>query len=332
MQPASAPDAPAGYGIDDRGMASAVFRHTSQQHNVKLQEVAAAFVFAQRGGGVQTARTSAARHKTQASPLAFCPQGTRSGPPRRRSEVLQALMRATQAGTGAPHMTVQAGDRLFGGLRIEAHRGFERPFVNFFGYLDAIDDSACASALAHAQPVVVDDVETSPLYDESSRRAMLDGGSRAVLSVPVVDAENVVRGVVSAHYTTAGVTVDEKTLDLVQLQARECAQWLRWHDSMVLPTVINAVHLGRARGRADLAPPAAHDLPRRGHRRRRSRVDEALRTHRRRSPCGAGEAGLRQPGSRGARGAPTGREGRCEIPGAGGPGASVPVTAAPGLV
>uniref|UniRef100_UPI0038999022 ANTAR domain-containing protein n=1 Tax=Mycobacterium sp. HUMS_1102779 TaxID=3383487 RepID=UPI0038999022 len=199
------------YGIDDRDMAFAVLRHTSQEHNVKLREVASAFVLADRfhGARIKPTRAKTGRNQTDPPALSFYARNVHGSRGPGRSEVLQALMRATQARTGAPNMTVQAGDCLLGGLRIEARRGFDCPFLNFFSYVDAGDNSACANALARGRPVVVEDA---------------------------------VCAVVSAHYRGVGVAQTDETLVAVGRQARECAGWLRWHDSVVMPTVMTAVH------------------------------------------------------------------------------------------
>jgi len=229
----------ASYGIADRNMAFAVFRLISQQHNVKLREVATMFVFGQVDAQARTDQALASKkgRQDQEPPVLSFP--VRAPRP---TEVLQALMRSVQAQTSAIHMTVQASDRLSGGLWIQAQHGFDRPFLDFFGYVDTADASACASALSDAQPVLVDDVEASGIFDESSRQVMLKAGSLAVVSVPLVDAEDVVCGVVSAHYTEARVSTGPRILRAVQRQAQECARWLGWHDRVVMPPLMTAVH------------------------------------------------------------------------------------------
>ncbi|WP_301150399.1 hypothetical protein [Mycobacterium simiae] len=54
----------------------------------------------------------------------------------------------------------------------------------------------------------------------SSRQVMLKAGSLAVVSVPLVDAEDVVCGVVSAHYTEARVSTGPRILRAVHVGRR----------------------------------------------------------------------------------------------------------------
>ncbi len=172
----------ASYGIADRNMAFAVFRLISQQHNVKLREVATMFVFGQVDAQARTDQALASKkgRQNQEPPVLSFP--VRAPRP---TEVLQALMRSVQAQTSAIHMTVQASDRLSGGLWIQAQHGFDRPFLDFFGYVDTADASACASALSDAQPVLVDDVEASGIFDEFQSPGHVEGGqSRGGVGTP----------------------------------------------------------------------------------------------------------------------------------------------------
>ncbi|MEU6394343.1 GAF domain-containing protein [Streptomyces sp. NPDC046939] len=60
--------------------------------------------------------------------------------------------------------------------------------------------TACSQAVESGRAVWVDDVRTSPLFTYDSRQAMLDAGSRAVLSLPLRQPGGPTLGVLSLHH------------------------------------------------------------------------------------------------------------------------------------
>jgi GAF domain-containing protein len=79
------------------------------------------------------------------------------------------------------------------------HSGFNRDFLDFFGYVDDAG-SACGATLTQARQVVVDDVETASVFAEPERAMVLASGVRSVVSTPLLDERGSVRGAVSTHY------------------------------------------------------------------------------------------------------------------------------------
>ena len=130
---------------------------------------------------------------------------------------------------------------MHGGLTIECHSGFDRDFLDFFGYVDD-EGSACGSTLTEVRQVVVDDVETAPVFAEPERAMVLTSGVRSVVSTPLLDELGSVRGVVSTHYAQPNRAPDAARLRSVQQQADSCARWLSWYDGTVMPHVLAAVH------------------------------------------------------------------------------------------
>jgi hypothetical protein len=64
---------------------------------------------------------------------------------------------------------------VHGGLRIAGHHGFDRPFLDFFGYVDH-EGTSCADALTGAQQVTADDIASSPMFREPARETLLKSG------------------------------------------------------------------------------------------------------------------------------------------------------------
>jgi GAF domain-containing protein len=115
---------------------------------------------------------------------------------------LLRLAAAALVGHGADMATAQIC-RSDGALILVAGIGFDRPFLDHFAVV-ADDKTACAAASVAAAAIEVVDVATDACFDEPARQAVLAAGSRACISVPVVDLQGTVLGVVSAHYRQPG--------------------------------------------------------------------------------------------------------------------------------
>jgi GAF domain-containing protein len=90
-----------------------------------------------------------------------------------------------------------------GHLQIVASRGFSWRFLNYF---DSVLDgnAACGTALHTGGRVVVEDVASSPVYNEISRGFMLEANARACQSTPLRDDEGRVIGMLSTHRRVPG--------------------------------------------------------------------------------------------------------------------------------
>lgn len=85
-----------------------------------------------------------------------------------------------------------------GVLRVAAQQGFERPFLDFFTAVKS-DESACGRALQTGQRVIVEDVQTSPVFaGKPAHAVMLKAGARSVCSTPI-RANQKLYGMLSVH-------------------------------------------------------------------------------------------------------------------------------------
>jgi hypothetical protein len=234
------------HGIADSETAFDVLRTASQQHNVKLRAVAAAVVESADADDeprcVKPSAPPAPAFSARAGAATPC-----------RTAVLRDLMYVAIADAGADYGNVQLRDPVHGGLTIECHSGFNRDFIDFFGYVDDAG-SACGATLTEARQVIVDDVETAPVFAEPERALVLGSGVRSVVSTPLLDEHGTVRGVVSTHYNQPHRTPDAGVVRRLQLRAGAGARWLSWYDCAVMPRVLAAV---RAAAHAAAKGPAA---------------------------------------------------------------------------
>lgn len=111
-------------------------------------------------------------------------------------ELLASIVRVTSADLG----NVQLFDSSQRALRITAHHGFEKEFLNFFKTVWT-NEFACGAAMKKRSRVVVPDVLSHPLFqDDICKQVMLRAGARSCQSSPLIDGAGRLIGVVSTHF------------------------------------------------------------------------------------------------------------------------------------
>ncbi len=132
--------------------------------------------------------------------------------------VFQAILKAAVDSAAADSCDLQLRDRQDGRLRIRAQYGLTDAFLISFGDVTTKDPTACAVALARRRPVLVDDIIASPIFaGQPTLAPMLEAGTRAVASYPLLDLNHQVVGVLSFHYGRP--SFGPRNLDLVALGA-----------------------------------------------------------------------------------------------------------------
>ncbi len=134
--------------------------------------------------------------------------------------LLQGIMDAAVAIVGADKGTLQLveGDSL----RIVAHHGHERPFLDFFASADNVA-SVCGEATRRGERVVVEDVEASPLFAGTPSLPVLrDAGVRAVQSTPLLRRQGELLGILTTQWGVPYLP-DEHDLWRIDLIARQAA-------------------------------------------------------------------------------------------------------------
>jgi anti-anti-sigma factor len=163
------------------------------------------------------------------------------GPSRDVVAICNAAIDAAMRIDGASMANVQLFDPQTRSLRIIAQRGFKSDFLEFFEIVED-DESACGTALNRGRSVWVRSTATSTIFAGTpALDVMLDAGSRAVASVPVISPRGGLVAMISTHHKRRPAWTIEQKLKLEQL-ARSIGRLL--HD---LPST---ACLGRA-----IAPP-----------------------------------------------------------------------------
>jgi PAS domain S-box-containing protein len=107
-------------------------------------------------------------------------------------------------------------------LRIVAHHGHERPFLDHFAAAENVA-SVCGEATRRGERVIVPDVETSPIFSGTpSLPVMRAAGVRAVQSTPLLTRGGRLLGILTTQWA-APHTADERSLWRLDLLARQAA-------------------------------------------------------------------------------------------------------------
>jgi hypothetical protein len=139
-----------------------------------------------------------ARQRTALPVLGFLDADFASGVD--RQALYAAILDAAVDVGGAASADLQLYDTDTDTLRIADQRGFGPQFLAFFASVGRSTPSACALALATGAPVVVDRIADSPIFaGRPTLEPLMDAGSRAVASYPLVRPGGAVAGVLSLH-------------------------------------------------------------------------------------------------------------------------------------
>ena len=111
------------------------------------------------------------------------------------SKFLASIIEAVAADFG----NVQVYDSSSRVLRIVAHHGFEREFLNYFNVVSCDEHCACGEAMRGRSRVIVCDVATDPLFSKDARSMLTRANVRSVQSTPLIDPLGRFIGMVSTH-------------------------------------------------------------------------------------------------------------------------------------
>ncbi|MGA5169097.1 MULTISPECIES: GAF and ANTAR domain-containing protein [Streptomyces] len=233
------------YRLPDAEAAFALLQLASQRHNVRLRTLAQAVVRLERpedGDGPWF--PGRMRHPAPALESLAIDDASHA----HRGAVLKAALSQTLAITTTHMGNVQIGDDTAGGLWMEKHAGLSDDFVDFFGFVGQ-EGTSCAQAAQQVTQVTVRDVATDPVFTEDARRTILEAGSRAAHSVPLVAGGRCV-GMVSAHFERPIRDLHGAQLRALEHTGREVGRWLAWYDRTVVLDALEDLHAAARRPEA----------------------------------------------------------------------------------
>ena len=134
--------------------------------------------------------------------------------------LLEEIVEAAMAITGADMGNIELLDPQSGHLKIMAHRNYEPSWLDFWSESNEAQ-GASGVALERGERVIVEDVTQSPIFvGTPALDVHLAQGVRAVQATPLVGRAGKIMGVLSTHFR-APRRPDEETLRLLDLLARQ---------------------------------------------------------------------------------------------------------------
>ncbi len=112
---------------------------------------------------------------------------------------MREILAATIDLLGADFGNVQIYDGEKRVLRIAVHRGFKKPFLDFFREVSAKENAACGRALRTGKRIVIEDVQKDTAF-KPFRRIARGAGYRAVQSTPLMGTDGKPLGMMSTHF------------------------------------------------------------------------------------------------------------------------------------
>jgi signal transduction histidine kinase/DNA-binding response OmpR family regulator len=109
-------------------------------------------------------------------------------------EMLDAVVELLGAEKGSVHLLDADGK-----LKIAAHRGFSKTFLDFFNGMSGESAFACARASKSGEQIIIEDVEQDVPYEPLRAWARAEG-YRSVISSPLSAGDGNLLGVLSAHF------------------------------------------------------------------------------------------------------------------------------------
>ncbi|WP_371525356.1 GAF and ANTAR domain-containing protein [Streptomyces sp. NBC_01283] len=223
------------YRLANAEAAFDLLRQASQRANIKLHQLAAAVA---RTPGPRPGAKAwfSGREQHPVPDLSSLEAGTLN--PANQGEVLGAALQRVLTVTGTDMGNVQLLED--GVLRMAKHTGLSRQFTDFFAFVDG--NTACSRAAAASNQVTVKDVASSAGFDDETRQVILMAGSRACHSIPLVDDQDVVRGVISSHHARPLVGFTQAQLQTLDTTSRTLGTWIKWHQHTVLVDALEDLH------------------------------------------------------------------------------------------
>ncbi|MEU9556273.1 ANTAR domain-containing protein [Streptomyces fumanus] len=224
------------YGLPGTDEAFTVLKTVSQRSNIKLHTLADAVV-----------RTPAPDHDA----ALWFPGRERRSPPRlpglpldrgsrgSQGAVLKAVLHRVLSLTQTSMGNVQL--REHNRLHLARHTGLNKYFTDFFAFVDA-PTTSCSQAATERRQVTVRDVATAPVFDEPSRYAILQTGSRAAHSVPLTGPRGSVLGMVSSHHDRPLAGFTRAQLHALHQAGTDTGRWLAWHWYTVVLDALEHLH------------------------------------------------------------------------------------------
>ncbi|MGW4529102.1 ANTAR domain-containing protein, partial [Amycolatopsis sp. NPDC004378] len=219
------------YQLPSNVEAFTLLKRASQAHNVPVRALAAA-IQSMRAPTGPAWFPGRARHPAPVMTLRPAAQTP--------AALLSAALDAACAVTMAPRGHVHSVEPLAGGLALEHHHRLDTDLVVGLTHLES--GTASTHAQHTQQPVIVTDVETSPLFTGELCEAILRNGTRAAQSEPILQPDGHCVGAVTTYYDRPDDLPPTAALTELDRVCKETGRWFDWHRRTILLDALEHLH------------------------------------------------------------------------------------------
>jgi hypothetical protein len=224
------------YRLECADAAFELLKTSSQQSNIKLHTLADAVV---RTPAPDQDATSWFPGRGRFSPPRLPGLRLDAGSRHSQGAVLKATLHRLLTITQTPMGNVQLAES--GRLHLARHTGLNKYFTDFFAFVET-PTTLCAQAASARRQVTVPDVGTAAVFDEASRQAILQTGSRAAHSVPLTNGRGHVQGMISSHHERPLTGFSRPQLAALQQTGTDVGRWLSWHWDTIVLDALERLH------------------------------------------------------------------------------------------
>ncbi|PSM45411.1 antitermination regulator [Streptomyces dioscori] len=224
------------YRLASQQEAFELLRQTSQQFNIKLHTLADAVLHT---AAPDTDAELWFPRRARYSPPPLANLAVDEASRTNHGVVLRNAMRRVLHITETTMGNVQLSEQ--GMLRMEKHTGLNQEFTDFFAFVRD-STTSCAQAAEQRQQITVKDVAVADIFDEESRHVILQAGSRAAHSVPLVGRKDRVVGIISSHHEQPLTDFTRAQLAALETVGTQVGRWLLWHRHTIVLDALEQLH------------------------------------------------------------------------------------------
>ncbi|MFJ2259358.1 ANTAR domain-containing protein [Streptomyces sp. NPDC087844] len=224
------------YRLASQQEAFELLRQASQQFNIKLHTLADAVLHtAAPDTDAELWFPRRARYSPPPLPNLGVDEASRTN----HGVVLRNAMRRVLHITETTMGNVQLSEQ--GMLRLEKHTGLNQEFTEFFAFVRD-STTSCAQSAEQRQQITVKDVAVADVFDDQSRHAILQTGSRAAHSVPLIGRNDRVVGIISSHHEQPLTDFTRAQLAAMDAVGAHVGRWLLWHRHTMVLDALEHLH------------------------------------------------------------------------------------------
>jgi PAS domain S-box-containing protein len=140
-------------------------------------------------------------------------------------QFLNAAIELTHADMGSMQILDKDGT-----LRMVAHDGFKKPFLDVFNCVTGESHTACSHVKQTKKRIIVKDITKSPIFvGAPTFQVIVDAGIKAIQATPLTTRSGELIGIISTHYRKPHVP-DRSDLRFLDLLARQAADLVERMD------------------------------------------------------------------------------------------------------